>query len=123
MSAPIDAIKPLSFSHFCLHLYVNPWKKILSPLLKFKTFLSGSQQELDEKTGECLNYPTENFESFNDCVGGFIEKTLPDGLIPFWSTSNLSLATEKYFVDEKTQNHDIIENHLGIVFYLISISS
>ena len=78
--------------------------------------LLNSQLELDEKTGECKNYPSDEFESFNDCVGGFIEKTLPDGLIPFWSTSNLSEATEKYFLDERIQNNSIVENNLGIVF-------
>ena len=43
----------------------------------------------------CENYPNDKFQKFKDCDNEFINKeVLKVGLIPFWATKNISIATK-----------------------------
>ena len=41
-----------------------------------------------------MNYPTAEFASYADCDMDFVYKQLPPGLVPFWTTDNISLASD-----------------------------
>ena len=41
-----------------------------------------------------MDYPTAEFASYADCDMDWVHKQLPPGLVPFWATENLSLASE-----------------------------
>ena len=49
-----------------------------------------------DQTSNCVNYPTEEYDSYADCDEDFVRKSLPVGLVPFWSVSNLSSASDNY---------------------------
>ena len=51
-------------------------------------------------TSNCVNYPTEQFESYKDCDEDFMRRTLPDGLVPFWMVDNISMASTSYPTDD-----------------------
>ena len=33
---------------------------------------------------DCVNYPTEAFQSYNSCDDKYIWSNIPDGLVPIW---------------------------------------
>ena len=62
-----------------------------------KTFLVTLKQTVfeDKETSFCVNYPTDKYQSFNDCDNQYLEELLQNGgLYPAWATSqNLNRAT------------------------------
>ena len=54
-----------------------------------------SQEQFSPKdpANPCVNYPTEEYESFADCDDQFVLRNLPPGLQPFWAVNNISEAT------------------------------
>ena len=57
----------------------------------------------EDTSSNCVNYPTDKYRSFSDCDQDFIKKTLPEGLVPFWSVTNLSLASDFYKIDHLSE--------------------
>ena len=57
-----------------------------------------SQEEYspEDPANPCVNYPTEEYESYADCDDQFVKQTLPPDLRPFWAVDNISEATNSY---------------------------
>ena len=79
----------------------------------FSSFHNYSQEEYspEDPANPCVNYPTEEYESYADCDDKFIRKFLPPGFKPFWTVDNISEATVASF---DTELHDELYPHLGI---------
>ena len=54
-----------------------------------------SQLKLSEedKTSNCVNYPTPEYDSYADCDEDYIKRTLPTIIRPFWFVRNISQAS------------------------------
>ena len=67
-----------------------------------------SQEEYspEDPANPCLNYPTEQYESFADCDEQFVRRSLPPGLKPFWAVDNISEATQ-----EVSLNPSVLTNY------------
>ena len=57
----------------------------------------------DDPSKNCVNFPTREFQSYNDCDKNFTITKLaehygPD-LVPIWATLDLKTVTKKHFVD------------------------
>lgn len=63
-------------------------------------FLSHLELSPEDKTSNCINYPTQDYVSYSQCDKDYIRKELPVGLIPFWtvSTDHINLASNNSFV-------------------------
>ena len=57
-----------------------------------------SQEEYspEDPANPCVNYPTEEYESYADCDDHFVRRSLPPGLRPFWAVDNISEATNTF---------------------------
>ena len=72
-----------------------------------------SQEEYspEDPANPCVNYPTEEYESYADCDDLFIRRFLPPGLKPFWTVDNISDATDTFYLE-----NDLFEgSNLGII--------
>ena len=60
-----------------------------------------SQEEYspEDPANPCVNYPTEEYESYADCDDHFVRRSLPPGLRPFWAIDNISEATNIFNFD------------------------
>ena len=56
-----------------------------------------SQEEYspEDPANPCVNYPTEQYESYADCDDQFVRRSLPPGYQPFWAVDNISEATNE----------------------------
>ena len=46
----------------------------------------------------CKNYPNDEYQKFKDCDNEYInQEVLKVGIMPFWSTKNISTATKLRF--------------------------
>ena len=57
----------------------------------------------DDPSKNCVNFPTREFQSYNDCDKNFTITKLaehygPD-LVPIWATLDLKTVTKNHFVD------------------------
>ena len=73
-----------------------------------------SQEEYspEDPANPCVNYPTEEYESYADCDDQFVRKFLPPGLKPFRTVDNMSEATNKSTLDYKSYSK--LQPHLSI---------
>ena len=73
-----------------------------------------SQEEYspEDPANPCVNYPTEEYESYADCDDHFVRKSLPPGLMPFWAVDNISEATNIVDLEHDMFNETI--GYLGI---------
>ena len=60
-----------------------------------------SQEEYspEDPANPCVNYPTEEYESYADCDDQFVRTFLPPGLKPFWTVDNISEATDTFYLE------------------------
>ena len=60
-----------------------------------------SQEEYspEDPANPCVNYPTEEYESYADCDDHFVRTFLPPGLKPFWAVDNISEATDTFSLE------------------------
>ena len=60
-----------------------------------------SQEEYspEDPANPCVNYPTEEYESYADCDDQFVRSFLPPGLKPFWTVDNISEATDNFIME------------------------
>ena len=65
-----------------------------------------SQEEYspEDPANPCVNYPTEQYESFADCDEQFVRRSLPPGLKPFWTVDNISEATNTFDLEYELYN-------------------
>ena len=70
---------------------------------------------VDDKTSNCINYPTETFKSYDQCDQEYIRKELPEGLIPFWSIhcENITLASNKFSWNGSKEEFKLLLNKFG----------
>ena len=66
--------------------------------IKWLIFFSQTEYSPKDETQNCANYPTENYASYDDCYGDFINQTLFD-LVPFWVAENLDEASSFYTIN------------------------
>ena len=57
-----------------------------------------SQEEYspEDPANPCVNYPTEEYDSYADCDDHFVRSSLPPGLKPFWTVDKISEATNSF---------------------------
>ena len=48
----------------------------------------------DDPQKQCVDYPTAELQTYNQCDEIFVKNKLPAGLVPFWTTDNMSRATK-----------------------------
>lgn len=53
-----------------------------------------------DQSSQCTNYPTEEFISYADCDMKFVRSNLPEGMLPFWATDNISEASINYTTND-----------------------
>ena len=60
-----------------------------------------SQEEYDpeDPANPCVNYPTEEYQSYAECDDHYVRRYLPPGLNPFWAVDNISEATNSFSMD------------------------
>ena len=65
-----------------------------------------SQEEYspEDPANPCVNYPTEEYESYADCDDHFVRSFLPPGLKPFWTVDNISEATNTFDLEYELYN-------------------
>ena len=87
-----------------------------------RVFFSFSQEEYSpgDPANPCVNYPTEEYQSYADCDDNFVRRSLPPGLKPFWSVDNISEATNTYSM--KTEDYDDLYSGVLGMFRNQSIS-
>ena len=57
------------------------------------------QTEEMELFGNCVNYPTKKYLSFEECDDDFVKKEMDlTGLMPFWATKNYSMVTNQRYI-------------------------
>ena len=61
-----------------------------------KMIFSQEEYSPEDPANPCVNYPTEEYESYADCDDHFVRKSLPPGLRPFWAVDNISEATNNF---------------------------
>jgi len=86
------------FSNF--QSYAGPTIEIpdLSKISLKKYFLSLEQQVSTTEISGCVEYPYQNFNSFDDCDKNFVKKECQDiGVMPAWATDNSSEVTKTAF--------------------------
>ena len=72
-----------------------------------------SQEEYspEDPANPCVNYPTEEYESYADCDDHFVRSFLPHGLKPFWTVDNISEATNVFRLGN--ESYDEWDRYLG----------
>ena len=80
-----------------------------------------SQEEYspEDPANPCMNYPTEEYESYADCDDQFVRSFLPPGLKPFWTVDNISEATNSFFLDAELYSK--IHSYLGLSSFTFCI--
>ena len=63
----------------------------------------------EDMRNPCQNYPTEKFPSYADCDDDFMLRSLPSGLVPFWSRDNISLASNNFNFKKDFRTENIID--------------
>ena len=71
------------------------------------TRLREKQRFQEDKSSNCVDYPTERFATYADCDIDFVRRNLPEGLAPFWAVDNVSLASNNW--DKIKVNQSVIE--------------
>ena len=62
-------------------------------------WLSQEEYSPEDPANPCVNYPTEEYESYADCDDHFVRSFLPPGLKPFWNVDNISEATNTFYLE------------------------
>ena len=74
-----------------------PLKVYLGTGSVFRNIIKFSQYESDEKdkTKNCINYPNDVYKSYTECdeINAYLFMKHNFGLVPFWTTNNLSDIT------------------------------
>ena len=80
-----------------------------------------SQEEYspEDPANPCVNYPTEEYESYADCDDHFVRSFLPPGLKPVWTVDNISEATNHFLLDYAL--YFKLHSYLGlyIIYYIL----
>ena len=65
-----------------------------------------SQEEYspEDPANPCVNYPTEEYQSYADCDDHFVRSRLPPDLKPFWNVDNISEATDIFYFDHESKS-------------------
>ena len=82
-------------------------------------FCWNSQEEYspEDPANPCVNYPTEEYESYADCDDHFVRSFLPPGLKPIWTVDNISEATDHFYLDYELY----LKPHTYLGLYLYSL--
>ena len=67
----------------------------ISDFLHLLEIFSQEEYSPEDPANPCVNYPTEQYESYADCDEQFVRRSLPAGLRPFWAVDNISEATNE----------------------------
>ena len=78
-----------------------------------------SQEEYspEDPANPCVNYPSEEYESYADCDDHFVRSFLPPGLKPFWTVDNITHATDIFTLDYEFASK--LYTHLGAILHII----
>ena len=79
-------------------------------------YVTFSQEEYspEDPANPCVNYPTEEYESYAECDDHFVRRSLPPGLKPFWTVNNISEATNSFSMRTEIYDKTLVTiNGLG----------
>ena len=71
----------------------------ISDFLHLWEIFSQEEYSPEDPANPCVNYPTEEYESYADCDDHFVRSFLPPGLKPFWTVDNISEATNTFYLE------------------------
>ena len=83
----------------------------------YNLYYSQEEYSPEDPANPCVNYPTEEYESYADCDDHFVRSFLPPGLKPFWTVDNISEATNTF--DLEYALYDKTFGYLGIYVSII----
>ena len=88
----------------------------------FLCLISQEEYAPEDPANPCVNYPTEEFESYADCDDHFVRSFLPPGLKPLWAVDNITEATNTFFLEfdlywRKFNHFGIYVSDLGFLQY------
>ena len=83
----------LSYSGPPLKIKNLMYPEIIKVMVSLEQFLHSEE----DKSKQCKNYPTENFESYKNCDEDFVYKSITKkyNIVPFWATNNLTEVTSR----------------------------
>ena len=80
------------------------WTWVLVAQCVLLTFYSQEENSPEDPASPCVNYPTEEYQSYADCDDHFVRSLLPPGLKPFWNVDNISEATDIFYFDHESKS-------------------
>ena len=75
------------------------WKIVEKKITIIIIIYSQEEYSPEDPANPCVNYPTEEYESYAECDDHFVRRSLPPGLKPFWTVDNISEATNNFSID------------------------
>ena len=88
------------------------WKIVEKKITIIIIIYSQEEYSPEDPANPCVNYPTEEYESYAECDDHFVRRSLPPGLKPFWTVDNISEATNNFSIDtnqsRKLMSHVIL---------------
>ena len=88
--------------------------------LKYRlVIISQEEYSPEDPANPCVNYPTEEYESYADCDDHFIRSFLPPGLKPFWTVDNISEATDIYYLENESNDEIYLDK--GVINYIQTV--
>ena len=80
---------------WCLITTFQWGNNVFKHFLRWWEIFSQEEYSPEDLANPCVNYPTEQYESYADCDEQFVRRSLPVGLRPFWAVDNISEATNE----------------------------
>ena len=81
--------------------------------------LSQEEYSPEDPANPCVNYPTEEYESYADCDDHFVRSFLPPGLKPFWTVDNISEATDTFYLEYDLLAKTLVNLGIYVAFQYI----
>lgn len=67
--------------------------------MRFLITLKENKFAEEDPSKNCVNYPTDQHESYNDCDESFLRSSLHPGIVPIWLVSNTENVTTFLYED------------------------
>ena len=99
---------------WCLITTFQWGNNVFKHFLRWWEIFSQEEYSPEDPANPCVNYPTEQYESYADCDDHFIKRSLPSGFRPFWAVDNISEATNEmsFKLSGSAYNKELTGNHM-----------
>ena len=90
------------------------WKIVEKRITIIIIIYSQEEYSPEDPANPCVNYPTEEYESYAECDDHFVRRSLPPGLKPFWTVDNISEASNSFSMRTEIYDKTLVTiNGLG----------